>query len=88
MRVVGTLNHAIQPRRKAWATVSVEVSDSGMTSGQRVKRSTHVSKCVLPFAGGRGPTMSICTWLNLASGGEKEPMGVTVCLCTFERWHT
>ena len=29
---------------------------------------------------GSGPTMSICTWLNLASGVAKVAGGVLVCL--------
>ena len=81
--VVGTPNRAIQPMRKPRATVSVEVSVSSIASSQRVKRSTHVSRYVWPFAGGRGPTISMYTWSNWASGGEKDTVG----LCTFVRWH-
>ena len=36
----------IQPNKNAWATVSVQVSVRGRTSGQRVKRSTQVSRWV------------------------------------------
>ena len=41
--LAGTPKRATQPSKKPWATVSVDVSVSGMASGQRVKRSTAVS---------------------------------------------
>ena len=44
VREDGTPNPAIQPNRNAWVTVSVVVVLSIMTSGQRVKRSTQMSR--------------------------------------------
>ena len=62
----------------AWATVSADMSGIGIASGHLVKRSTHVRRYVLPFEGGRGPTRSMWTWSNLASGVAKVPNGVLV----------
>ena len=39
-----------------------------MASGQRVKRSTQVSRYLKPSAYGRGPTIMMCTWSNLSVG--------------------
>ena len=46
VRKDGTPKGKIQLNRNVWASVSVQVSVSGMTSGQRVKRSPQVSKWV------------------------------------------
>ena len=40
-----------------------------------------------PFDGGKGPTMSTCSWSNRASGVANVETGLKVCLCTLERWH-
>ena len=66
--VAGVPNRAIHPLKKASATVSALISTSGMASGQRVKRSTQVSRYLKPSAYGRGPTISICMWSNLSVG--------------------
>ena len=55
----GTPKREIQPLRNACAMASVVIELSGIASGQRVKRSTHVRRYVKPWDGGRGPTMSI-----------------------------
>ena len=80
----GTPNLATQPATNALATVSAVMSAIGIASGQRVKRSTHVSKYVKPFEGGNGPTISRCIWSNRASGVAKMENGVTVCRCIFD----
>ena len=50
MTVAGVPNRAIHLLRKASATVSALISTSGMASGQRVKRSTQVSRYLEPSA--------------------------------------
>ena len=64
--VVGVPNRAIHPLKNASATVSALISTSGMASGQRVKRSTQVSRYIKPSVYGRGPTISICMLSNLS----------------------
>ena len=59
--VDGTPNSDTQVWIKALATVSVVPSVMGIASGQRVKRSTQVSRYTHPLDGGKGPTRSICT---------------------------
>ena len=66
--VAGVPNRAIHPLKKASAILSAFISTSGMASGQRVKRSTQVSRYLKPSAYGRGPTILICTWSNLSVG--------------------
>ena len=44
-----------------------------MASGQRVKRSTQVSRYLKPLAYGRVPTISVCMWLNLPVGSSNLP---------------
>ena len=56
---------------------SAEMSFRGIASGHRVKRSIHVS---------HGPTRSIWSWLNRASGVLNVPSGARICLCTFDFW--
>ena len=46
VREDGMPKRAIHPNRNGWATVSVQVLVSGMTSGQQVNQSTQVSRCV------------------------------------------
>ena len=77
----------IHPLTKACATVWVVISGIGTASGHLVNLSMQVSKYVLPFDTGRGPTISTCTWSNLASGIVKVPRGVIVCHCTSVFWH-
>ena len=57
--VDGTPKWAIQPLTKAHATVSAVISAIGIASGHLVKWSIQVSKYVLPFNTGRGPTISM-----------------------------
>ena len=64
--VAGVPKRAIHPLKKAWATVSAQISTNGMASGQGVKRSTQVSRYLKPSEYGRGPTISIFMWLNLS----------------------
>ena len=66
--VVGVPNRAIHPLKKASATVSALISTSGIASGQRVERSTQVSRYLKPLAYGKGPTISISMWSNLSVG--------------------
>ena len=61
--VAGVPNRDIHPLKKASATVSALISTSGIDSGQRVKRSTQVSRYLKPSAYGKGPTISICIGL-------------------------
>ena len=68
--VAGVPKRAIEPLKKASATVSAQISTSCMASGQRVNRSTQVSRYLKPSEYGRGPTISICTWSNLSVGSE------------------
>ena len=81
------LKREIHPLTKACATVWVVISSIGTASGHLVNLSMQVSKYVLPFDTGRGPTISTCTWSNLASGVAKVPRGVIVCCCTLVFWH-
>ena len=62
--VAGVPNRAIHPLKKASAFVSALISTSGMASGQRVKRSTQVSRYLKPSAYGKGLTVSICRVLT------------------------
>ena len=55
----GVPKRAIHPLKKASATVSARMSTNGMASGQRVNRSTQVSRYLKPSEYGRGPTISI-----------------------------
>ena len=71
--VAGVPKRAIQPLKKASGTVSARLSTSGMASGQRVNRSTQVSRYLKPSEYGRGLTISICTWSNLSVGSENLP---------------
>ena len=77
--VAGVPNHAIHPLKKASESVSALISTSGIVSGQRVKRSTQVTRYLKPSAYGKGPTIymyvvkSLCgfveftkNWLILA----------------------
>ena len=71
--VSGVPKRAIHPLKKASATVSARISTIGMASGQRVKRSTQVSKYLKPSAYGRSPTISMCTWSNISVGSVNLP---------------
>ena len=71
--VTGVPNRAIHPLKKASATFSALLSTSGMASGQRVKRSTQISRYLKPSAYGRGPTISICMWSHLSVDSSKLP---------------
>ena len=71
--VAGVPNRAIHPLKKASATLSALISTSGLASGQRVKRSTQVSRYLKPLAYGKGPTISICMWSNLSVGSSNLP---------------
>ena len=71
--VAGVPNHAIHPLKKASATVSALISTSGMASGQRVKRSTQVSRDLKPSAYCNDPTTLICMWSNLSVGSSNLP---------------
>jgi len=53
----GIPNREIQFAMRARPQVSACVLAMGITSGQRVKRSMHVNKCVHPLETGNGPTM-------------------------------
>ena len=53
--VAGVTKRAIHPLKKA----SARISTIGIASGQRVKRSTQVSKYLKPSAYGSGPTISL-----------------------------
>ena len=69
--VAGVPKRAIHQLKKASATVPARISTIGMASGQRVKRSTQVSKYLKPSAYGRGPTILRCKWSNLSVGSVK-----------------
>lgn len=69
------------------ATVCADMLSMGHASGQRVKRSTHVSKYLHPLEGGSGPTKSICICPKRRSGGANGVKGETVYLNTFVRCH-
>ena len=68
--VAGVPKRAIQPLKKASATISAWIFTNGMASDQRVNRSTQVSRYLKPSEYGRGPTISICMWSNLSVGSE------------------
>ena len=57
--VEGAPNAATQCEMNACATISAACSGMGIATGQQVKRSTHVSRYVLPSDGGGGPTRSM-----------------------------
>ena len=71
--VAGVPKRAIHLLKKASATVLARISTIGMASGQRVERSTQVSKYLKPLAYGRDPTISMCTWSNLSVGSVNLP---------------
>jgi hypothetical protein len=77
--VCGQPKRDIQPVGRACDTVSSVISGMGMTSGQRVKRSTAVRQYVNPVEVGRGPMTSMWTCRKRAAGGVKSPNGMTVC---------
>ena len=65
----------IQLFTKAMAIVSAVMSIMGMASGHRLYLSIQVSRYEKPFEGGKGPTKSMCTCSNRASGVAKVPKG-------------
>ena len=71
--VSGAPNTAIHPSTKALGIVSAAMSAIGIASGHVVFRSTEVSKYMLPYEGSNGPTRSMCTCENRASGVLKVP---------------
>ena len=73
--VDGAPKRATQCVTNEMATVSAEMSGIGMASGHRVNRSMTVKRYDCPLEGGRGPTMSMWTWSNLASGVANVPHG-------------
>ena len=85
--VDGVPNRETQVWTKARATVSAVLSMMGTASGQRVKRSTQVSRYVKPFEVGRGPTRSKCTLTKRESGMMKVAVGAVVWRWILERWH-
>ena len=78
--VAGTPKFEIHPSIKVFATFSEDVSLIGIASGHLVNLSTHVKRCVWPFDGGDGPTISTCMCLNRASGTANVHGVVEVCL--------
>ena len=93
--VAGVPKRAIHPLKKASATVSAGISTNSMAAGQRVKRSTQVSRYLKPSAYGRGPTILICTWSNLSVGSANLPKTgllwrdiLAVCQPLQERHHS
>ena len=85
--VEGTPERLIQLLTKAWGTVSALISVIGMASDHHVNWSIQVSRCVNPLEGGSGPTMSMCSMSNCASGVAKVDNGVTVCRWILKYWH-
>ena len=71
--VAGVLKRAINPLKKASASVPAFISTKGMASGQHVKRSMQVSKYLYPSEYGKGPPMSTWTWSNISSGSLNLP---------------
>ena len=84
--VAGVPNGAIYPLKKASATISALISISGMASGQRVKRSTQVSRYLKPSAYSRGPTISICMWSNLSVASSNLPKTGLLCRDILAVW--
>ena len=78
---------AIQLLTKAWATVFALISVIRMTSGYHVNWAIQVSRYVNPLEGESGPTMSMCTISNRASGVAKVDKGVTIYRSIFECWY-
>ena len=58
---IGLPKRAIEVAVNFFAMFEADVSRNGIASGQRVKRSTMVNKCVYPFDDGKGPTKSMFT---------------------------
>ena len=77
---------ATQPDKNASAMVCAWMSGRGITSGQRLNRSTMVNKHFKTREGGSGPTISRRTWANRHFAKGKDRRGVLVCRWTFERW--
>ena len=77
--VEGTPKRAIQLPTKAQATVSAVISVIRMASGYHVNRSIQVSIYLNSLERGSGPTMSMCTISNRASGVAKVDKGIMVC---------
>ena len=84
--VAGTPNVWIQPNANPSMTLWAVMSARGNATGQRVNRSTIVSRYLNPFERGR-VTRSICMCSNRLSGTLKSPIGGTVCLRTLACWH-
>ena len=64
----GRPKREIQLAMRARVQDTEEVSLSGIASGHLVKRSTMVSRCVLPCDEGNGPTMSMFEWWKRRGG--------------------
>ena len=60
-------------QRYIYVTVSDLISTNGIASGQRVKRSTQVSRYLKPSAYAKGLTISICMWSNHSVGSSNLP---------------
>ena len=71
--VAGVPNRAIHPLKKASANVWALISTSGIAFGQRVKRSTQVSRYLKPSEYGKGRIISICMWSNRSVGSSNLP---------------
>jgi hypothetical protein len=86
VKVCGHPKRVIHPDTKARDTVTAVISGRGMSSGQRVMRSTAVRQYLKPPDIGSGPRMSTWTCWNGDVGEVKCPSGVVVCLVTLDRW--
>ena len=82
----GTPKRATQFSRKALAHVSAEMSAIGTASIHLVKRSTIVSKYLMPLDSGSGPTRSRWSEPNLLSGRSQRTTGADTCMVTFASW--
>lgn len=84
--VAGQPNLDIQPWKEARQIYPAVISVKGTTSGHLLNRSIIVKQYAFPFDVSNRPIKSICIWENLATGKEKVPRSVFVCLYTFKRW--
>ena len=63
------------------------VTQGYMASGQRRVRSMMVRRCEKSPEGVKGPTTSMCTWLNLFAGTGILTAGECTCVWILDCWH-
>ena len=88
VRYWGTPYLLIQVLKKTVAQSDALMEGRGATSIHRDVLSIMVSRYETPWDGGRGPTISRCTWLNLELGTGISCTWEDVCLVTLPLWQS